>query len=84
VSGLPKLMAIELLQNHELESVEMEASNLESLVLKLRRPCQINLVPCENLKKLVLYSSTMTDKWLHDVLSKHPLIESLDLRIAIC
>ncbi|GLT55012.1 hypothetical protein SLA2020_281660 [Shorea laevis] len=80
VSGLPKLKAIELLQNHELESVEMEASNLESLVLKLGRPCQINLGPCENLKKLVLYSCSITDKWLHDVISKHPLIDCLDLR----
>jgi len=80
VSGLSKLMAIELLQNSQLESVEIEASNLESLVFKLRRPCQINLGQCENLKKLLLYSCSITDKWLHDVLSKHPLIECLYLR----
>ena len=79
VSGLPKLKAIALLQNSELESVEIEASNLESLVLKFNGPrCQINLGPCENLKKLVLYSCHITDKWLHDVLSKHQFIECLD------
>jgi hypothetical protein len=80
VSGLPKLKVIALQHNYELESVEIEASNLESLVWKLGRPpCQINLGPCENLKKLVLYSSDITDKWLHDVLSKHQLIECLNL-----
>ncbi|XP_059434101.1 putative F-box/LRR-repeat protein At5g02700 [Corylus avellana] len=77
---LPKLKAIALLQNSELESVEIEASNLESLVLKFNSlPCQINLGPCKNLKTLVLYSCRITDKWLHDVLSKHRLIECLDL-----
>ncbi|KAE8077062.1 hypothetical protein FH972_015667 [Carpinus fangiana] len=80
VSGLPKLKAIALLLNSELESVEIEASNLESLVLKVYRPpCQINFDPCENLKKLVLHSCCITDKWLHDVLSKLQLIECLDL-----
>jgi len=80
VSGLPKLMAIELLQNPELESVEIEASNLESLVFNLTRPCQINLGQCKNLNKLLLYSCSVTDKWLHDVLFKHPLIDCLDLQ----
>jgi len=80
VSGLPKLKAIELVENQELENVEIEASNLESLVFNLRRPCQINLGRCENLKKLLLYSCSITDKWLHDVLSKHPLIDCLNLR----
>ncbi|XP_059433951.1 F-box/FBD/LRR-repeat protein At4g26340-like [Corylus avellana] len=80
VSGLPKLKAIALLQNSNYESVEIEASNLESLVFNLDSlPCQINLGPCENLKKLVLYSCHITDKWLHDVLSKHQLLECLDL-----
>jgi hypothetical protein len=79
VSGLPKLMSIELLRNPQLESVEIEASNLESLVFKLRIPCQINLGQCENLKKLVLYSCNITDKWLHEFLSKYPLIDCLDL-----
>jgi hypothetical protein len=80
VSGLPKLMAIELLQNPEPESVEIEASNLESLVFNLTRPCQINLGQCKNLNKLLLYSCSVTDKWLHDVLFKHPLIDCLDLQ----
>ncbi|GLT62832.1 hypothetical protein SLA2020_354370 [Shorea laevis] len=72
-------MAIEVVFNPELESIEIEASNLESLLIKLSEPCQINLLPCENLNKLELYSATVTDKWLHGVLSKHPLIESLNL-----
>ncbi|XP_059436206.1 uncharacterized protein LOC132169139 [Corylus avellana] len=81
VSGHSKLKAIELLQNSELESVDIEASNLESLVFRLTRPCQINLGKCENLKKLSLTSCNITDKWLYDVLSKHPLIDCLDLRL---
>jgi hypothetical protein len=80
VSGLPKLKAIALLKNSGVESVEIEASNLESLVFKHSRlPCQLNLGPCKNLKKLVLRSCCITDEWLHDVLSKHQLIECLDL-----
>jgi Leucine-rich repeat (LRR) protein len=80
VSGLPKLKAIALLQNYELESVEIEASNLESLVfVHSGQPCQINLGLCKNLKKLVLHSCRISDKWLHDVLSKLQLIECLDL-----
>ena len=79
--GLPKLKAIALLRNFELKSVEIEASNLESLVFKhTSLPCQINLGLCENLKKLVLHSCCITDKWLHDILlSKHQLIDCLDL-----
>jgi hypothetical protein len=80
VSGLPKLKAIALLKNSGVESVEIEASNLESLVFKHSRlPCQINLGSCKNLKKLVLHSCCITDEWLHDVLSKHQFIECLDL-----
>jgi hypothetical protein len=81
VSGLPKLMVIEVAFNPELESLEIEASNLESLLFKLEfEPCQINLLSCKNLKKLELcHASNVTDKWLHDVLYKHPLIESLKL-----
>lgn len=80
VSGLPKLMVIELVNNFELESVEIEASNLKSLLAHFVNPSPIfNLLPCENLKNLALYSANVTDKWLHDLLSKNPLIESLDL-----
>jgi hypothetical protein len=79
VLGLPKLMKIVVAYNEELDSVKIEASNLESLLIELCKPCQINLLPCENLKKLELYSATVTDEWLHDVLSKHLLIESLTL-----
>jgi hypothetical protein len=79
LSGLPKLVAFEVSLNHVLECIEIEASNLESLLIYLRTPCQINLHPCENLKKLALHSSAVTDKWLHDFFSKHTLIESLNL-----
>ncbi|XP_059455182.1 putative F-box/LRR-repeat protein At3g18150 [Corylus avellana] len=80
VSGLPKLMVIELVNNFELESVEIEASNLKSLLANFVNPSPIfNLLPCENLKNLALYSANVTDKWLHDLLSKNPLIQSLDL-----
>ncbi|XP_062160965.1 uncharacterized protein LOC133868159 [Alnus glutinosa] len=80
VSILPKLKAIELVENPQLENVEIEASNLESLLLNLMRPCQINLGRCGNLNKLLLNSCSITDKWLQDFLSKHPLVEYLDLR----
>ncbi|XP_062160963.1 putative F-box/LRR-repeat protein At5g41840 [Alnus glutinosa] len=43
VSVLPKLKVIELIDNPQLENVEIEASNLESLLLNLKRSCQINL-----------------------------------------
>ena len=79
LSCLSKLVTFEVFLNPMLESIEIEASNLESLLIYLWTPCQINLHPCENLKKLALYSATVTDKWLCDFLSKHPLIESLDV-----
>jgi hypothetical protein len=56
---LPKLIVIMLLYNYGLESFEMKAPNLKTLVLD---------------------SPIVTDKWLHGFLSKHPLIESLELR----
>jgi hypothetical protein len=59
VASLPRLMAVTLLYNPELESFKMEAPNL---------------------KKLLLASTIVTDKWLRDVLSKHLLIEILELR----
>ncbi|XP_062164886.1 F-box/LRR-repeat protein At3g03360-like [Alnus glutinosa] len=77
VSGLPKLMALKLTDKHDLERVEVQASTtLQSLHIHNHKPCmQMNLAPCENLKKLVLCAPTTTDKWLHEVLLKHPLIE---------
>jgi hypothetical protein len=57
-SGLPKLIAFELLSNPTLESFEIEAPNLTKLILRLPK---------------------LTDKWLHGILSRCPLIESLDL-----
>jgi hypothetical protein len=80
VSGLPKLMLIELASNSELENVEIEASNLKSLIANFVSPSPTILLSCENLKNLALKSDTVTDKWLHDLLSKSPLIESLDLK----
>jgi hypothetical protein len=77
VLGLPKLMAIKLLHIPELDSFEMEAPNLITLLIKLRKPCEINLFPCRSLENLELHLATVTDNWLHDVLSKHPLIKSL-------
>ncbi|XP_059455171.1 F-box/LRR-repeat protein At3g26922-like [Corylus avellana] len=79
VSGLSKLMAIEVAFNFELHSLEIEASNLEFLHLKCLKSCQIYLLSCKNLKKLRLEYMMVTDKWLHDVLSKQPLIEILTL-----
>jgi hypothetical protein len=62
LSGLPKLVAFEVSLNPVLESMEIEASNLESLLIYLWTPCQINLHPCENLKKLALHSAIYCDR----------------------
>ena len=62
ISGLPKLVAFEVFLNPVLESIEIEASNLESLLIYLQTPCQINLHSCENLKKVALHSAAVTDK----------------------
>jgi hypothetical protein len=77
VSGLPKLMALELTDKHDHERVKVQASTtFQSLYIHNHKLCmRINLAPCENLKKLVLCAPTTTDKWLHEVLLKHPLIE---------
>ncbi|KAE8126009.1 hypothetical protein FH972_020765 [Carpinus fangiana] len=58
MSGLPKLIAFDLIYKPALESFEMEAPNLKKLILRLPK---------------------LTYKWLHGILSKCPLIESLDL-----
>jgi hypothetical protein len=44
VSGLPKLTAIEVISNRVIESIEIEASKLESLRNYLTTPCQITLL----------------------------------------
>jgi len=80
VSGLLKLMALELMLNPDLERVEVQASNLQSLhIYDDYQLCQINLAPSENLNRLLLHSTTITDKWLDDFLLKHPRMEILDL-----
>ncbi|GLT72783.1 hypothetical protein SLA2020_446870 [Shorea laevis] len=80
VSGLPKLMTLKMIDNN-LERVEMQESNLQSLYFFQFNTCQINLASSENLKKLEFERApTVTDKWLHEVLLKHPQIEILDLK----
>jgi hypothetical protein len=81
VARLPRLMAVTLLYNPRLESFKMEARNLKKLLLEKLYNLKVenSKLKAPNLRKLLLKSIIVTDKWLHNVLSKHPLIESLEL-----
>ncbi|KAG2668110.1 hypothetical protein I3760_15G144400 [Carya illinoinensis] len=85
LSGISKLMALELGFNRKLKTVVLQASSLQSLKikssLKYPEPWRIfNMVTCKNLKKLLLYSTNaVTDRWLHKLLSELLLVEELCL-----
>ena len=81
VQSLPKLLAVTLLYGRELESFKFEAPNLKKLLLEKLYNLKVENSKLEapNLRKLLLKSIIVTDKWLHNVLSKHSLIESLEL-----
>jgi hypothetical protein len=77
--GLTNAKSIVVEYNHGLEIVELEASNLYSLLIHHHRRCEIKLVSCNNLKRLSLRVPNTTDKWFHDHLSQLPKIEFLEI-----
>jgi hypothetical protein len=77
--GLTNAKSIVVEYNHGLEIVELEASNLYSLLIHHHKRCEIKLVSCNNLKRLSLRVPNTTDKWFHDHLSQLPKIEFLEI-----
>ena len=64
-SGLIKAKSIEV-ELDDLERAELEASNLCRVVISQTKQCEINLLSCNNLRKLTLSAPNITDKWLHN------------------
>uniref|UniRef100_A0A2N9HFM3 F-box domain-containing protein n=1 Tax=Fagus sylvatica TaxID=28930 RepID=A0A2N9HFM3_FAGSY len=77
--GLTNAKSIVVEYNHGLEIVELEASNLYSLLIHHHKRCEIKLASCNNLKRLSLRVPNTTDKWFHDHLSQLPKIEFLEI-----
>jgi hypothetical protein len=82
IYGCPVLEEIEIGRCYGLKNIHLPACLPKLMSIKLLF-CYEELESFEmeapNLKKLVLNSPIVTDKWLHGFLSKHPLIESLEL-----
>ncbi|GLT73526.1 hypothetical protein SLA2020_453770 [Shorea laevis] len=79
-----RMKSLKISGRKELVEVNIVTPNLHRLeycddVVSTTSYSTWTLLEAPNLKELVLSSSIVTDKWLHGVLSKHPLIESLDL-----
>jgi hypothetical protein len=83
IYGCPVLEEIEIAQCYGLKNIHLPACLPKLMAIALLYDCnglESFEVEAPNLKKLVLNSPIVTDKWLHSVLSKHPLIESLVLK----
>nr|POE72588.1 f-box/lrr-repeat protein [Quercus suber] len=78
-SGLPKVMAIELKSNKGVETVELESSNIYHVHIQQFEASKINLVPCKNLKLLMLGKLHITDSCFNYHISQLPLIEYLSV-----
>jgi hypothetical protein len=82
IYGCPVLEELEIGRCYGLKNIHLPACLPKLISIKLLL-CYEELESFEmeapNLKKLVLNSRIATDKWLHGFLSKHPLIESLEL-----
>ena len=48
-------------------------------MLREKHISELNLLPLKNLKKLNLDMPNLTEKWLHDHLSKLPVLETLEI-----
>ena len=79
-AGVSKLMAIEVACFDDLQRLNFEASNLHSL--SISRKSELELILCKNLKQLMLFYVSITDKWLNDYLSRLQHLENL--QIAYC
>lgn len=78
-SGLPKVKAIELKSNNGVETVELESSNIYHVHIQQFEASKINLVPCKNLKLLMLGKLHITDSCFNYHISQLPLIEYLSV-----
>ncbi|XP_062158832.1 uncharacterized protein LOC133866329 [Alnus glutinosa] len=83
IYGCPVLEEIEIAQCYGLKNIHLPACLPKLTAIALLYDCnglESFEVEAPNLKTLVLNSPIVTDKWLHSILSKHPLIESLALK----
>lgn len=80
--GLPKLKGVDI---QGIQEVYVDAPSLENFCYcpgDLYAPCKMNFDKCRNLKGLYLWalkSIIFTDKWLIELFTKFPLLESLKL-----
>lgn len=80
ISSLLGLKYIFLAPPHGFQSVEIEALHLRSFhFFGDRMPCEINVSTCVNLRSIELAYVTITERWLHDLLSKLPFLEFFGL-----
>lgn len=81
LSTLVMLNRVEVHQCNGLESVEIEAPNLETLWCygKKAQLCNVKLNCCENLRSLTLKDTSMTDELFQDQINKFPVLEKLVL-----
>lgn len=78
--SVPTVKEIMVENNFNIERLELEASNLHSLYINVRKlQCNLNLLPFKNLKNLSLNTPNVTEKWLEEHLSRLPLLENLHL-----
>jgi hypothetical protein len=83
IYGCPVLEEIKIKRCYGLKNIHLPACLPKLMSIKLLKydeELESFEMEVPNLKKLVIDSPIVTDKWLHSVLSKHPLIESLELR----
>ena len=78
--SIPTVKEIMVESNFNIERLELEASNLHSLYINVRKlKCNLNLLPFKNLKNLSLNTPNVTEKWLEEHLSRLPPLENLHL-----
>jgi hypothetical protein len=81
ISGCPVLEEMKIRPCYGLKNIHVRSlPRLVAVTLLYSPILKSFMLEAPNLKKLLLESMIVTDKWLHDVLSKHPLIESLEIR----
>ncbi|XP_059454254.1 FBD-associated F-box protein At3g52670-like [Corylus avellana] len=81
ISGCPVLEEITIRKCYGLKNIHLQSlPRLVAVTLLYSPKLRSFKLEAPNLKKLLVESTIVTDKWLYDVLSKHPLIESLELR----
>ncbi|GMY34490.1 F-box/LRR-repeat protein At5g02910-like [Fagus crenata] len=78
ISNLPKLCKVEVaLIEQEVESVKVEAANLQYFSFVYSRQCLLDITACQNLKYLYFRDLNITDQYLHSNISRFPHLETL-------